>query len=101
MAEDRRAKLTRLVADEMRRLAPEGGVGVAVERRTGGNAGWSVTVRLGAVGVSSLIVGSDEDPYAVPDGLFVVVARDLLADARKRAAKAEAIRERRNRENHS
>jgi hypothetical protein len=101
VADDRRARLTRLLVKEIQRLAPEGGVGVSVERRAGGNAGWSVTIRLGAVSVSALIVGSDEDPYAVPDGLFVVVARDLLTDARKKAARAEAIRERRNRENRS
>jgi hypothetical protein len=86
MAEDRSARLTRLVADEMRRLAPEGGVDVAVERRTGGNAGWSVTIKLGDVRASALVAGSDEDPYALPDAQFNVTARRLLAGARRRAA---------------
>jgi hypothetical protein len=88
MAEDRRARLARLVVNEMRRLAPEGGVGVAVERRTGGNAGWSVTVKLGDVRASALLVGSDEDPYALPDAQFIVTARRLLADARRKAARS-------------
>jgi hypothetical protein len=74
-----------LVADEIRRLAPEGGVGVAVERKKGGNAGWSVIVKLGDVGCSALLVGSDEDPWSLPDGVFVTTARHLLADARRKA----------------
>lgn len=90
MAGDRRAQLRRLVADEIRRLAPEGGVGVSVERQAGGNAGWSVTVRLGNVGASALLVGSDEDPYALSDAQFTVAARRLLADARRKAAQGEA-----------
>jgi len=88
MAEDRRAHLTRLVVDEMRRLAPEGGVAVAVERRTGGNAGWLITIMVGRAGASALLAGSDEDPYALTDAQFTVAARHLLADARRRAARA-------------
>jgi hypothetical protein len=99
MAEDRRARLTRLVVDEIGRLAPEGGVGVAVERRAGGNAGWSITIRLAGVRASALLVGSDEDPYALSDAQFTLAARHLLADARRKAARGEAITERRNRAN--
>ena len=101
MAEDRRARLTRLVGDEIRRLAPEGGVGAAVEMRTGGNAGWSITVTLAGVRASALLVGSDEDPYALSDAQFTVAARHLLAEARKKAARDDAIRQRRNEENRS
>ena len=100
MAENR-TRAARLVLQEIRRLAPEGGVGVVVDRRAGGNAGWSVTITHGGVRVSALVVGSDEDPYAVPDGLFAVVARDLLTDARKKAARREAARGRGNSENRS
>jgi hypothetical protein len=99
MAEDRRARVTRLVVDEIRRLAPGGGVGVAVEMRTGGNAGWSITIKLAGVRASVLLVGSDEDPYALSDAQFTAAARHLLADARRKAARAEVIRERRNRAN--
>lgn len=97
MADDRKTRLTRLVLDEIRRLAPEGGVGVAVDRQTGGNAGWSVTIKLGDVRASALLVGSDEDPYALSDAQFTLAARHLLADARRKAARGEAIRERSNR----
>jgi hypothetical protein len=90
MAEDRRARLARLVVNEMRRLAPEGGVDVAVERRTGGNAGWSVMITLGDVKASALLVGSDEDPYALTDAQFIVTARRLLADARRKAARGNS-----------
>ena len=93
MAEDRTARLTRLVLDEIRRLAPEGGVGVAVNKRTGGNAGWSITIRHGDVRASALLVGSDEDPYALPDAQFTLTARHLLADARRKAARGEAAGE--------
>jgi hypothetical protein len=97
VAEDRIAKLTRLVVHEIRRLAPEGGVAVAVERQTGGNAGWSITVRQGDIKASALLVGSDEDPYALPDAQFTVTARHLLADVRRKAARGEALRDRSNR----
>jgi hypothetical protein len=99
MAEDRTARITRLVLDEIRRLAPEGGVGVAIHRQTGGNAGWSVTIKVGSAEASALLVGSDEDPYALADAHFTLAARHLLADARRKAARSEAIRERANREN--
>jgi hypothetical protein len=97
LAEDRKTRLTRLVREEIRRLAPDGGVVVAVDRQTGGNAGWSVTIKLGEVRASALLVGSDEDPYALSDAQFTVAARHLLADARRKAARREAIRERRGR----
>lgn len=96
MADDRRARLTRLLVKEIRRLAPEGGVDVTVQRRAGGNAGWSVTIKLGDVVASALLVGSDEDPYGLPDGQFTAAARRLLADARRNAARGKAIRERSN-----
>ncbi|HEY7324441.1 MAG TPA: hypothetical protein VH520_06420 [Streptosporangiaceae bacterium] len=87
MAEDRKARVTRLVVDEIRRLAPEGDVGVAVEMRAGGNAGWSVTIKLAGVRARMLLVGSDEDPYALSDAQFTLTARHLLADARRKAAR--------------
>ncbi|HYK67314.1 MAG TPA: hypothetical protein VEV45_05175 [Streptosporangiaceae bacterium] len=90
MPEDRRARLTRLVAGEIRRLAPEGSVGVAVDRQTGGNAGWTITITLGQVRASARLVGSDEDPYALTDAQFIVAARHLLADARRKAARGQA-----------
>ena len=92
MADERRARLTRLLVREIQRLAPEGGVDVAVQRRAGGNAGWSITIKLGNSAASALLVGSDEDPYGLPDGQFIAAARRLLADARRKAARAEAIR---------
>jgi len=91
MPEDRRARLTRLVVDEVRRLAPAGGVGVTLQRQTGGNAGWWITIKLGDVGASTLLVGSDEDPYALPDAQFILAVRRLLADARRKAARGESI----------
>jgi hypothetical protein len=91
MAENRRARVTRLVVDEIRRLAPGGGVGVAVEKRTGGNAGWSITIKLAGVRASALLVGSDEDPYALSDAQFTVAARHLLADARRKAARGSGV----------
>lgn len=87
MAGDRRARVTRLVVDEISRLAPEGSVGVAVERRRGGNAGWSITIKLASAKASALLVGSDEDPYALADAQFILAARHLLADARRKAAR--------------
>jgi len=85
MAEDRKTRLTRLVLDEVRRLAPDGSVAAAVDRRTGGNAGWLITIRLGDVSTSALLVGSDEDPYALADAQFILAARHLLADTRRKA----------------
>jgi hypothetical protein len=87
MAVDRTTRLTRLVRDEIRRLAPDGSVGVAVDRQAGGNAGWLVTIKLGDVASSALLVGSDEDPYALADAHFTRAARHLLADARRKAAR--------------
>jgi len=55
--------------------------------QTGGNAGWSVTVKLAGVRASALLVGSDEDPYALPDAQFTLAARHLLADVRRKAAR--------------
>jgi hypothetical protein len=99
MAGDRSAQITRLVLEEIRRLAPEGGVGVAIDRKTGGNAGWLITIRVGNVAAGALLVGSDEDPYALADAQFTVTARHLLADARRKAARGETMRKGTNREN--
>jgi hypothetical protein len=91
MADDRKTRLTRLVLDEVRRLAPDGSVSAAVDRQMGGNAGWLVTVSLGDVATSALLVGSDEDPYALADAQFIRAARHLLADTRRKANRARGV----------
>jgi hypothetical protein len=44
-------------------------------------------VTLAGVRASALLVGSDEDPYALSDAQFTLTARHLLADARRKAAR--------------